>query len=64
METPTPDRQKICGQFFGHELLLSEMRAGTGIRPCCLLFKDHEGEHAMDNPDLMKDLEYEPGDLG
>jgi len=53
----------FCCQFFGQEILLSGMEPGTGIRRCCMLRKDHEGEHASENLDL-KGMQYETGDLG
>lgn len=56
-----PHGRQICGQFFGRELLLAGMRAGTGIRNCCLRFEDHSGEHSSENPDL--DIGYQEGDL-
>ncbi len=55
--------KEICGRFFGREILLLGMVPGTGIRACCVLLKNHEGWHALVNPDL-KGLEYEQGDLG
>lgn len=54
-------KRTVCGQMFGQELLLADMEPGTGLRKCCLLFENHEGDHATENPDL--DLDYQEGDL-
>ena len=67
VRVPAPITPRVaaafCCQFFGQEILLPEMEPGNGIRACCLLFKGHEGEHAIENPDL-KGMSYETGDLG
>lgn len=37
--------QRLCGQLYGREILLSGLSPGEGIQAVCLLELGHEGDH-------------------
>jgi hypothetical protein len=46
------NRRRICGVAFGPEINFKIAPATKGLRYHCLLFENHGGAHARENPEL------------